>query len=956
MAAPALKHLDFFQQNNAPTAGLVSVQTTTAETTLAVDERVAVSEAAAFEKVDYVFFRRFSDGRSSLAAAYVVDNSDEHLDEKSLADLHRKLWLNGTVPLLYVAWATRVDVLSCIRGPDFWNDAASRFSPAESIDVRTAGQISSELEKRARLSAFRLADGTLWDDPRNAHLANHDKGAHKSLIQAVVETDRELEGHKSPLLRRLLLLMVLIKYLEDRRVFPSAWFGRFQKRAKQFSELLQGGDPAAVKRLLRFLERRFNGDVFVLTRNGGHELTKSALKRFAQLVEARTLGQQRYLWDQFSFEHVPVEVISSLYQRFVEGGHGTVYTPPFLASLLLDRAMPYAKLSGDERVLDPACGSGVFLVGAFRRLVNVWRSRNGWQRPDVETLKGILRRSIFGIELDPDAIDLSAFSLALAVCDALKPEVIWKDLKFEPFRNANLFQADFFELILRQRAGQKTTLEDSFDVVVGNPPFESALTEAGAALDKISESANPERGVLPDKQAAYLFLEQALTLVRPRGRLCLIQPHGVLYNRKTDEFRASIFRKNRIDSVFDFTSIRKLYEADPKTVALFAGAGPPDANQTIEHLTFRRTTSVHQRICFELDHYDRHRVSQPDAESEPFVWRSNLLGGGRLLEVSQRLRQMRTLAEFVEQNVDQRGWDYGEGFIAATTGKRERAQFLIGKPFLPTTAFTDAGIDESQIGKVNETHFRSAYTEARYSPPLILVKESASLPFAFWDKGFLAYRDKIIGIHAPVTDRPALQKLYNTFRRWHKTYQFCCALNGTQALLGKATAILKQDVDALPYPADEQELQFSFWEEGIQDDVLSFMADYVRLGQNSELITKTADASALDAYCQMFCRMLGSVYRNLCAADPVRLDALICQPFYFGERPESPLLRYDSLDQIHRLVYQDQHESLRTVRIVRFYADNVMLIIKPDRLRYWIRSTAIRDADETLVDLYRQGY
>jgi len=62
-----------------------------------------------------------------------------------------------------------------------------------------------------------------------------------------------------------------------------------------------------------------------------------------------------------------------------------------------------------------------FLVGAFRRLVHFWQSRNGWRKPDVATLKGILKQSIFGIELQEEAVHLTAFSLALAVCDALHP-------------------------------------------------------------------------------------------------------------------------------------------------------------------------------------------------------------------------------------------------------------------------------------------------------------------------------------------------------------------------------------------------------------------------------------------------------------------------------------------------------------------------------------------------------
>jgi type I restriction-modification system DNA methylase subunit len=92
-------------------------------------------------------------------------------------------------------------------------------------------------------------------------------------------------------------------------------------------------------------------------------------------VEAKTIDKQRYLWEQFSFEHLPVEIISHIYQRFIKGGHGAVYTPPFLADLLLGHTMPYKEMTGKERILDPACGSGVFLVGAFKRLINFWKAK-----------------------------------------------------------------------------------------------------------------------------------------------------------------------------------------------------------------------------------------------------------------------------------------------------------------------------------------------------------------------------------------------------------------------------------------------------------------------------------------------------------------------------------------------------------------------------------------------------
>ena len=110
------------------------------------------------------------------------------------------------------------------------------------------------------------------------------------------------------------------------------------------------------------------------------------------------------------------------------------------------------------------------------------------------------------------------------------------------------------------------------------------------------------------------------------------------------------------------------------------------------------------------------------------------------------------------------------------------------------------------------------------------------------------------------------------------------------------------------------------------------------------------------AYADMFCRMLGTVYKNLQSSEPVYTNGLICQPFYFGRCPKINWHLNGHKERLERLIYRHEHKSMRTVRIVRFYSDNIMLIVKPDRLRYWIRSTAIRDADETLLDLRRQGY
>jgi hypothetical protein len=790
-----------------------------------IEEQYAIWQARDIGEIDYVFFRRFADGRSSQPAACVVDNSDDHLNEAQLAKLHGRLWLNGFSPLLYVGWQTRVDILSCARGPDFWKGSGIEYGPAERIEI--ARQISFALDddKLSRFSAFRLSDGTFWDDPANSGLAQSEKAAHQQLIRAVVETDDEINGHKQPVLRRLLLLTILIKYLDDRGVFPKDWFGRFLPGATSFFDLLRHGSPDTIRELLTKLERKFNGDVFELP-EAAQRLTRKALRRFADLVEGKTLGAQRYLWEQFSFRHIPVEVLSHIYQHFAQEGKGAVFTPPMVATLMLDYVMPYKNLTGQERVLDPTCGSGIFLVGAFRRLVHFWQSKNNWQQPEVATLKRILKQSIFGVELQEEAVHLTAFSLALAICDALQPNVIWRELRFDKLVGANLQIGDLSEWL---KSRQRNAKHDRFNVVVGNPPFMSKLNDAAMLFRRQQKRST----AIPDKQMAYFILEQSMSLLAENGRICLIQPHGFLYNEKARSFQQSFLNNSATEAILDFTSIRKLYDgADPKTVAVLSTARKPEGNHRILHLTFRRTFSAKERIAFELDHYDRHFVIQESLNERPWTWRANLLGGGRLQSLVARMDALPKLRDFFTKV----GWDYGEGFVLAKTGNRQPAPWLTDKPLLPTSAFDDNGIDTSKITTVTAKRFRSAYSEDRYSAPLMLIKEVDTLPCVFWNRGFLAYRHQIVGIHAPKKEEKRLRQFYSDFIENRRTLRAICAVLGTRALSSKATSILKRDIDVLPWPEEDSERQLSWWEKCLCDDVVEYTADFIRLGQNSRLL------------------------------------------------------------------------------------------------------------------------
>src|SRR5690606_35260368 len=107
-----------------------------------------------------------------------------------------------------------------------------------------------------------------------------------------------------------------------------------------------------------------------------------------------------------------------------------------------------------------------------------------------------------------------------------------------------------------------------FDAIVGNPPFESKLTPAAKAMQRGRPRTKPN---IPDGQAAYLFLERGIRLLSPGGTICLIQPHGILYNSKTAQFRRHLMKLARLRTLFDFISIRGMFDdKDSKAVAWHA--------------------------------------------------------------------------------------------------------------------------------------------------------------------------------------------------------------------------------------------------------------------------------------------------------------------------------------------------------------------------------------------------
>lgn len=914
-------------------------------------EEVAMMEKAEAYGAHSVFFEAGRNNRPDVAQAFVFV-SDGPANNTEFAELHKRLWSWGGVPLVYRKTLGLVQLFRCAHKPDFVSATGEIICrPIKKLKITAA---ISTID--AWWDASRLRNGTLWDDPAVCKtMLSGSKAAHKGLIDAVkqLNTDLNKEGIlKKHLRRRLLVLSLLIAYLEERGVFLPEYFGEFLKGATKFFEVLSNG--RALVALLENLEERFNGHVFVLSDADRESLQGSGqLVRFAKLIEGREeIGGQLTLWQLYSFKDLPVELISHIYQLFVKDTDSSVYTPPFLVRLMLEEALSWERLDRlqqrGEVILDPCCGSGVFLVEAYKRLVLHWRSHNQWKRPSIPVLKRLLKK-VHGIDLEVGAVELAAFSLCLALCDALEPEEIRASIKlFPPLAGKTLHRSCFFE------AKEQRLLKEPVGVIVGNPPFESSLNTPGA--ERSYERYEKTHGSLPDKQLAYLFLHEAMGMVAEGGLLSMLQQYSFLYNQLSLGFRRNFIASWDVREVLDFISVRGLFQrgdADTKVIVIVADAAPPVADRKILHAVFRRSGRVDAEQGFDIDYYDLHWLSRQLVLSNDGAWRADLLGGGRVLGFVDRLKKLPTLGQYAKDQ----GWDVGEGFIEGKRGISRPAAHIIGHALLPSKALTLDGIDITAITTAPDKPIEGPRSAERFSPPMLLVREQMDLPHAVWSEDYLTYKNQIVGFAAPSQEHHT--RLVEA-DRWLTTEASCLrafvAGVSVKLFTQKATTLSEADVLALPYP-ETGTLDLGPNEQILVDDIVNYHRDLVRLGEDSDAMKRSGHA-ALSDFTSVFIGQINTIYRKkpLQALEAQTWPGVICQPFVFGKGTVDWSGAEELKDKLDALFHKQQGTTLHITRIARIYDGSFVFLLKPDRLRYWLRSVALRDADETLADLRAQGF
>ena len=671
--------------------------------------------------------------------AIVVDE----FDRAATASLHAALWNQGLASLLVVVSGETFRIFSLSRFPRSGDDGA--FDTCCLVDKLDAVTHALAL----RNLVYATESGRFWEEHRDKF--DPRERVDQVLLDNLTESHRLLcdTGLSTEAAQALLVQTTFIAYLEDREIIGAEYVrSATNTPAGSFEELLRSGNARSLERLFRVLRKDFNGDLFVApcsfeTSDRGPHLDASQLKTLARFRSGREemhgrAGQYRF-W-KYDFKYIPIELISAVHDRFLgERGpdrraQGAYYTPMFLADTVVshvwDQLPPTARDGG--RFLDPACGSGIFLVRLFQRLCEHRReTRRGRTIPWADLLD-ILSR-LRGWDLDGGAVRVAVFSLYVALLEEVTPPdirmLMERDGVLPALHGKTLHCGDFFAVA--PDAAQA-------DVVVGNPPWSSRQGERHSSIEWCDGEGLPA----PGREQAWAFVWKVLRHLREDGVVAFLLPAmGFLHNHagQAVEARKRLMRETRVFSVINFADMRfQLFDGAVRPAALLVFGRPRagGAPYRFDYLAPKADLNLKSRRLITISSGDRRRLDSRMVDADPSVFKKRLWmtePEATLFNYLSRLPLLGDLAvEFGtlarRRKPTKNRWVVGQGFqpanaerLAQAAYEREHSALVAELPYLPIEDFRILGRKCEGLRPWRDGVVRRRGFEAGFSGPRVLV-------------------------------------------------------------------------------------------------------------------------------------------------------------------------------------------------------------------------------------------
>lgn len=456
-------------------------------------------------------------------------------------------------------------------------DAEDRWAVRELLDVLTPADVLEDLPGQYGVPSKRRR-------PLHETLSRALTSLRLQVANAGLMQGEDPDTRDSAVLR-LFHQLLFIRFQEDRDVAASEVELRKVRPDDDVHD--------AVKTVLEDYRKKLNSSLFEPAGIATEELPSAALRD--------VIGEMVEPWAELrlNFSVSRSEIAGRLYQSYLRSlptrreqepqsalfdraltvdereKTASYYTPPGLARLVVDDVLgPWLENQRPEspeqvRVLDPACGSGAFLIAAYRRLLRHFAELHGRELTSEER-EEILLTCIYGADVDERALGLAQVQLLEEAhvrgrLPVLGDNLIPGDSLPAPPDGDPQDGAVNWSAVVAATGG--------FDVVVTNPPFGASIKLPSrvevAALQQV-------RQLYPEVYSghadyAYVFAALSLRLLRDKGAVGFVLPRTVLDSLSGLSLRR-LLSEVGVKSVVDFRG-GKLFDISAYVCTVATGAG-----------------------------------------------------------------------------------------------------------------------------------------------------------------------------------------------------------------------------------------------------------------------------------------------------------------------------------------------------------------------------------------------
>ncbi|MFP3257630.1 MAG: N-6 DNA methylase [Candidatus Nanopusillus acidilobi] len=387
--------------------------------------------------------------------------------------------------------------------------------------------------------------------------------------------------------QRILDRLIFIRNAEDRGLEEN----QLLSNVRQWSQKGKGNLIKEISSVYKYYDNQYNSKLFT------HHLCDDLYidnEILQEVIEG--LNHSKDNSYKYDFSIIESDVLGNIYEQYLGNilkstpkraklkeskthrkEQGIYYTPSYIVDYIVKNTVgEYIRTHTPEeikkvRILDPACGSGSFLIRAYKELENYWKENSDFAQLNIDSKEfyskkvEILKNNIFGVDLDPKAVEITQLNLLLQISEkGEKLPLLQKNIKVgnslidDPSVSDKAFKwEEEFPEIMK---------EGGFDIIIGNPPY---VRIQNLQDNEIEYFNNNFKSAFKNYDIYVLFVEKSLKLLRPNGDLGFIIPSKFVNSDYGLGLRNVISETKTLRKFVDFKDFQIFGDATNYTCLLF---------------------------------------------------------------------------------------------------------------------------------------------------------------------------------------------------------------------------------------------------------------------------------------------------------------------------------------------------------------------------------------------------